>query len=128
MHDLRFGMHNGQGIHGACPMDMLHAMLFGIFWCIRDGFFEQVGESSKLSDEINACAARYGESLSHQSDRDLPQTRFANGMRRSKLNAKEFPGILLCLGMTLRCSAVLHRLRKKRALSENWVQLRIGRC
>ena len=33
IYKLCFGLHNNQGIHGACPMDMLHATLLGIF-CI----------------------------------------------------------------------------------------------
>ena len=36
MYKLRFGCHNEQGIHGACPMDMLHAILLGVFHYVRD--------------------------------------------------------------------------------------------
>ena len=30
-HGLRFGLHNNRGIHGACPWELLHAVLLGIF-------------------------------------------------------------------------------------------------
>ena len=39
MYALRFGSHNKQGIHGACPMEMLHALLLGLFKYTRDCFF-----------------------------------------------------------------------------------------
>jgi hypothetical protein len=42
MYDLQFGCHNKQGIHGACPVEMLHALLLGLFWYTCDCF------SSKL--------------------------------------------------------------------------------
>lgn len=114
MYQLRFGKHNNQGIHGACPMDMLHAILLGIFRYIRDCFFEQVGPDSKLADDINACAIEIGQCLSRQSQRDLPRTRFPNGIRKGKLNAKDFPGILLCLACVLRSNGVRTMLRKRR--------------
>ena len=31
MYKIRFGAHSEQGVHGACPMDMLHAINLGIF-------------------------------------------------------------------------------------------------
>ena len=56
MYNIRFGVHNNHRIRGACPMDMLHALLFGMFRYICDCFFEQIGPNSKLSDELNAWA------------------------------------------------------------------------
>ena len=35
---LRFGSHNKCGVHGATPLEMLHAMLLGIFKYVRDAF------------------------------------------------------------------------------------------
>ena len=116
MYKLRFGLHNNHHIHGACPMDMLHAILLGIFRYVRDCFFEQVGATSSLADDINAYARQYGELISRQSDRDLPKTRFSAGIRRGKLNAKDFPGILLCLAAALRCDKVRSELAQHRAL------------
>ena len=97
LYKLRFGMHNNQGVHGACPMEMLHALLLGAFKYVRDCFFEQIGPTSKLADKINSLAQQYGHYLSRQSDRDLPKTRFRHGIRKGKLMAKECPGILLCI-------------------------------
>ena len=114
MNKIRFGYHNVRGIHGVCPMDMLHALLLGIFKYIRDCFFQQIGPDSKLADDINACACQYGEFISRQSDRDFPTTRFNNGVRRGKLNAKDFPGISLCLAVTLRCHTIRSQLPKRK--------------
>jgi len=99
---LRFGAHNTEGIHGATPLEMLHALLLGVFMYIRDMFFEQTGESLHLSDEMNALAIEYGVLFSRQSDRDLPKTKFSNGIRAGKLMAKEFTGVLLVLGAAIR--------------------------
>ena len=115
MYNLRFGMHSDQGIHGTCPMEMLHAILLGMFRYIRDGFFEQIGPSSKLSDTINAWARKYGSLISRQSERDFPKTSFSNGILKGKLNAKDFPGILLCMSVCLRCKEVRDILEKKKA-------------
>ncbi len=38
-HPLRFHATNDQGIHGACPSEMLHAVLLGIFKYLRNIFF-----------------------------------------------------------------------------------------
>ena len=99
MYDIRFGLHNKQGIHGACPWEMLHALLLGLFRYTRDCFFTQIGETSKTADDINALSKQFGELLSRQSDRDMPITRFANGIKRGKLMASEYPGILLCMAL-----------------------------
>jgi hypothetical protein len=101
---LKFGAHNKDGIHGATPMEMLHALLLGIFMYVRDMFFEQTGETSQLSDEINALCIEYGELFSRQSERDMPKTRFSGGIRRGKLMAKEYTGVLLVLAAVLRSS------------------------
>jgi hypothetical protein len=99
---LRFGKHNDRGVHGACPIEMLHAVLLGIFKYIRDCFFHQMGHTSDLGDKINALAQKYGELFHRQSDKDLPKTSFAGGIRKGKLMAKEYTGILLCMAAVLR--------------------------
>ena len=83
--------HNEQGIRGACPMEMLHALLLGVFKYVCDCLFKQVGNTSQLSDDINVLAQEYGRLLSRQSQRDLPKTTFARGIRKGKLMAKEYP-------------------------------------
>ena len=120
--------HNSQGIHGTCPMDMLHASLLGIFRHTQDCIFEQIGPDSKLADDINAYARQYGDILSRQSDRDFPCARFNNGIRRGKLNAKDFPRILLCLAITLRSFGVRTRLPRKKGICAWKGRLRTGRC
>ena len=59
-HGLRFGLHNGRGIHGACPWELLHAVLLGIFKYVRDCFFEQLGPTSAAAEEVNALAQEVG--------------------------------------------------------------------
>ena len=114
LHAVRFGCHNKQEVHGACPVEMLHAILLGLFKYTRDCFFEQIGETSQLADEINGLAKQYGALLSRQSDRDLPVTRFANGIKRGKLMANEYPGILLCMAAVLRSTGGRNRLQRKK--------------
>lgn len=99
---LRFGQHNLAGVHGATPMEMLHAILLGIFLYVRDMFFEQTGETSRLSDQINALCIQYGELFSRQSERDMPKTKFSYGIRRGKLTAKEYGGVMLLLAVVIR--------------------------
>jgi hypothetical protein len=101
---LRFGMHNLAGIHGATPLEMLHALLLGIFLYIRDMFFEQVGDTSQLAEELDALCIEYGWLFSRQSDRDMPKTYFTGGIRRGKLMAKEYTGIVLVLAAVLQSS------------------------
>ena len=104
-YSLRFGLHNDQGIHGSTPMDMLHALLLGIFKYIRDCFFEQIGPTSITASEIDSLAGEFGELFTRQSDRDKPKTKFGGGIRKGKLMAKEYPGILLCIAIILRSTA-----------------------
>ena len=126
---IRFGAHNNQGVHGACPMEMLHALLLGIFKYVRDCFFEQLGATSKLADDINSLSRRYGEYFARQSQRDMPKCKFANGIKKGKLMAKEYPGILLCLSAVLRSSYGTTILRKKRGffrqegILQDWLSL-----
>ena len=91
MYKVRFACHTRQGIYGACPLDMLHAIQLGIFKYVHECFFEQIGESSKLSDEINSLSMQYASLFLCQSDCDLPVTRFASGIKKGKLMANEYP-------------------------------------
>jgi hypothetical protein len=102
-HGLRFGMHNNRGIHGACPWELLHAVLLGIFKYVRDCFFEQVGQTSGTAQELNSLAQEVGNLLSRQSDRNKPRTKFAKGILKGKLMAKEYTGVLLVMAAMLQC-------------------------
>jgi hypothetical protein len=94
---------------------MLHALLLGLFKYTRDIFFELLGEKSQVAEDFNAYSKQYGELLSRQSDRDLPITRFANGIRRGKLMAQEFPGVLLCMAAVLRSTGGRAMLKSKKS-------------
>ena len=100
-HDLRFGLHNDRGVHGACPFELLHAVLLGIFKYARDCLFEQVGESSATAKEVNALAQEIGRHLQKQSDRSKPRTKFAHGILKGKLMAKEYTGVMLVIAAML---------------------------
>ena len=56
-HKVKFSKGNGRGIHGACPSDMLHAILLGLFKFIRDVWFKFIG--GKPKELMNALSAEY---------------------------------------------------------------------
>ena len=101
---VQFHLANERGIHGACPSEKLHAIQLGLFKYIRSIFFKFCGETSKLADTINGLAKLYGSLFSRQSDRDLPNTNFAKGIRKGKLMATEYRGVLLVMAAVLRSS------------------------
>lgn len=122
-HGLRFGLHNDRGIHGACPWELLHAILLGIFKYCRDCFFQQIGPKSALEPEINALSQMIGIHLTRQSDRNKPRTKFAKGIHRGKLMAKEYTGVLLIMAAILRCEegqSLLKGARKKH-FRDDWL-------
>jgi hypothetical protein len=49
-HPICFGAHNDEGVHGATPLEMLHALLLGIFKYVRDCF---------------VCKYKYGQIYCH---------------------------------------------------------------
>jgi len=81
---IRFHPATKQGIHGACPSEMLHALLLGIFKYTRDCFFEQTGPSTALSDEIDSLSQTIGDVFGRQSEPDMPKCKFKKGIRRGK--------------------------------------------
>lgn len=99
---LRFGAHSTDGVHGACPIEMLHAINLGVFKYTRDTFFEQIGPTSNAADDINALAIEYGTLFKRQSEREMPKTKFNNGIRCGKLMANEYVGILLVMAAVMR--------------------------
>jgi hypothetical protein len=58
---LRFGAHNDEGVHGSCPVEMLHCLHLGIFKYVRDCFFDQLGKTSQSAEKINSLAVTYGK-------------------------------------------------------------------
>ena len=129
-HPLRFGLHNDLGVHGACPMEMLHQILLGLFKNVRDCFFVQIGLRSKLSPEINAIAKLLGKMFARQSDRDLPKTNFSKGIFEGKIMGKEFVGVMLLIAAILQTQKgrdVLKKVQKGHFkhhwLVQDWILL-----
>ena len=128
-HGLRFGFQNKRGIHGACPMELLHTLQLGIFKRVRECFFTQIGDTSILGEEINSLAKLYGRLFNRQSDRDLPQTNFAKGIKKGKITAKEFSGVMLLMAAILQSfkgRAMLSTQKKNFGelyLLDDWVML-----
>jgi hypothetical protein len=129
-HGLRFGLHNNRGIHGATPLDMLHAILLGIFQTVRDVFFVQVGKDSKNAEYIDALAMQFGKLLQHQSDRDMPKTKLSKGIIGGKITAKEYSGLMLLIALVLQSTqgrSILHSCHKgnfkEKWLMKDWVLL-----
>ena len=121
-YDVQFGPHNGMGIHGACPMELLHHILLGIFKYIRDAFLNQIGSSSKNADEINALAKVLGRFFARQSDRDLPKTNFSKGIFEGKIMGKEFSGVLLLIAAILQTDLGQTLLKKRKAnFGKQWL-------
>ena len=121
-HGLRFGLHDKRGIHGACPWEMLHAILLGIFVYVRDCLFMQVGKTSKSASDLNGLSKILGSLISRQSDRNKPRTKLGNGVAKGKLMAKEFTGVMLILSAMLRVQAGvdLFRTARKKNFREEW--------
>ena len=122
-HGLQFGVQNERGIHGACPWELLHAILLGIFKYARDCFIAQIGPDSAAASEINSLSKLIGTLFTRQSDRKKPRTKFAKGIQKGKLMAKEFTGVLLVMAAILRCKSgqdILKKARKKN-FREDWL-------
>lgn len=118
---VRFSPESSRGIHGATPSEMLHAVLLGIFKYTRDMFFEQTGNYSQVSDEMNALAQKYGVAFGRQSGRDLPKCKFKQGIRKGKLQAKEFRGILLVMAALLRSEKGVAELKKNKRFANDFI-------
>ena len=133
-YEVRFGLHNQLGVHGACPVETLHWIQLGKYKYEREMFFEQTGKDSKLSNEMNALAASMGFLFARQSDRDLPRTRFSKGLKKGKLMAHEMTGLMIILLACLRCTkgreVLLYSSRGKQkqffedlAFIKDWIML-----
>jgi hypothetical protein len=125
---IRFHPWNKQGIHGACPSEMLHALLLGVFKYTRECFFEQIGPSSQVARDINALSQTYGNLFKRHSDRDKPKCSFTDGITAGKVMAKEFRGILLVVACILRSTQGQNLLRTRQnfadpAVYKDWVLL-----
>jgi len=104
-HEIKFGLHNDYGVHGACPMEALHWINLGQFKYSRLALFLQVGNTSKLGDNINTIATSIGILFQQSSDKDLPRTTFSRRLNTGGLGGHEMTGMMLCLTATLRSAA-----------------------
>lgn len=118
-YDVIFHQANDCGIHGACPSEKLHAIQLGVFKYCRDIFFNQMGRTSQLADNINGLATMYGKLLTRQSERDLPNTNFAKGIQKGKLMARDFRGVLLIMASVLRSKKGRDLLFKRKKFGKN---------
>lgn len=124
----RFNLANNRGVHGACPVDMLHGLQLGIMKYCRDIWFSQIGKDAAVAQDINGLARVYGGLLAHQSDRDLPATNFSKGIRDGKLMAKDYRGVLLIMAAVLVSTKGREMLSTKRKFKkderkDDWILL-----
>ena len=104
-YEFEFGSHNKLGIHGACPMELLHWIQLGIYKHAREALFCQFGPYSQLSKRFNELASQMGYLFQRQSDRACPRTKFTKGVQKGTLMAHEMTGLMLVLVATLRSSS-----------------------
>ena len=114
-HNHPFHKANTRGIHGACPVDMLHTLLLGLFKCVRDVFFSYVGTSSHSAKLINGLSKEHAKCFSRQSDKDVPPMRFSKGIQEGMLMGKEHRGVILLILVMVKSKAggrILQKTRK----------------
>jgi hypothetical protein len=100
--DIWFGAGNPHGIHRATPSEVLHMIQKGWHDYSLDGFFGILSDGPIRF--LEALAKRMSEQLHHQSDRDLPRTKFPHGISTiSQLQAHEAAGVILLLVLSLHC-------------------------
>jgi hypothetical protein len=127
-YEVGFHEANKQGIHGACPSEMLHAVLLGIFKYLREIFFVYMGKKSQLAEDINGLAKMYGKLFTRQSDRNFPKTNFSKGIAKGKLMGTEYRGVLLLIAAVLRSTKGRKMLMKRKRFGketglEDWTLL-----
>jgi len=117
---FRFGLHNKQGIHGACPVEIIHWFQLGKFKYGRTVLFDQMGKDSELSKEFDALATLVGMTLHRQSDRSLPRVVFAKGIKAGKMQAGQMDGVILILVATLCTTKGREMLLKEKRLRKRF--------
>ena len=104
-YNVQFGIHNKLGIHGACPLEVLHWLLSGKLKYSREMFVTQTGSDTNLAKLFNNLAKSIGILFQRQSNRSLPRTNFSWGIQKGKLTAQEMTGLILVLLATIRTRA-----------------------
>ena len=95
--DLPFSKSSRRGIHGACPVDMLHTVELGIYKRVRDIFFDRIGKDSKPAKDINALSKEFSRCFARQSDGTIPKTTFSKGIQEGKFMGADYRAILLLI-------------------------------
>jgi len=113
-YEIRFGLHNDYGIHGACPVEPLHWILLGQYKYSIQMFFEQTGNKSILADVMETVVEHLGWLFQRQSDKSFPRTMFKEGIRSAYLQGHEFTGVMLVLATALRTTKGRQDLLKER--------------
>ena len=114
-YNIDFGM-NPHNIHLASPGECLHMHQLGnakrAIECFEHrvlhvpvegtAFEKQTANRPKAFAEFSNLAFNYGFSLSRQSERCLPRTRFsADILSPTKKNGKDYPAVILCVLVSL---------------------------
>ena len=125
---LRFSPYlQTRGIHGACPFEMLHATLLGVFMYVRNTIYDLVGPTSQYAEFLDTTTQSFGGYFKRQSERNMPKCNFSEGIREGKLNATEYRGVLLVLAATFFSSDGRKTMLKHRDFDvdevDDWAEL-----
>ena len=94
---------NEYGIHRATPSEVLHSLQKGLYLYALDGFYSKMGGQS-IIDFLECLVQRVSADCVHQSDRNMPRLKFANGIQSyANLQAHETTGVLLLIVISLHC-------------------------
>jgi hypothetical protein len=94
---------NEYGIHRATPSEVLHSLQKGWYQYALDGFFSKMGGQA-IIDFLESLVLRVSADCVHQSDRNMPRLKFANGIQSfANLQAHETTGVLLLIVISLHC-------------------------
>ena len=100
--NVSFGA-NEYGIHRATPSEVLHSLQKGLYLYALDGFYSKMGGQS-IIDFLECLVQRVSADCVHQSDRNMPRLKFANGIQSyANLQAHETTGVLLLIVISLHC-------------------------
>jgi hypothetical protein len=97
---LDFGAGNPYGINRATMSENLHTIQKGWYLYALKAFFGRITPSMKAF--LESLVERISFQCAHQSDRNVPRLKFANGIIKYKhLHAHETPGVILLIVIAL---------------------------
>ena len=95
---------NEYGINRATPTEVLHSIQKGWYLYALDGFYSKIGGQA-IRDFLDHLVTRVSADCAHQSDRNMPRLKFANGiLSYANLQAHETTGVLLLIVISLHCN------------------------